>query len=200
MANAQLSQRMSDLSRSEARAQAASNTLKRLKGGETWLSKQELEAAIAESRMADAELQAARAGVGVSRLALSQQKLRATRQTLTAPFEGTVVSLTVDMGASVTAGRVVMKISSDDRQVRFAIPPSDMPSASEKQVTVQLTGTQSSIETEVSSVHPDLDPSAQLIFATARLPNDLPDPARWIPGAAVQVRPLSQARLLSQSN
>lgn len=200
MANAQLSQRMSELSRFEARAQAASNQLKRLKTGETWLSKQELDVAVTEARMAEAELQSARAGVGVSRLALNQQRLRATRQTLTAPFAGTVVSLNADMGGSVTAGQIVMRILSDDRQVRFAIPPNDMPAPGQKQVTVQLAGTDSSVETEVSAVRPDLDPSAQLIFATASLPIDLPEASRWIPGAAVQVRLASQARLLSHSN
>lgn len=200
MANAQLTQRMSELSRFEARAQAANNQLKRLRTGETWLSKQELDVAVTEARMAEAELQSARAGVGVSRLALNQQRMRATRQTLTAPFAGTVISVNADMGGSVTAGQVVMRIFSEDRQVRFAIPPSDVPSAGQKQVTVQLTGTESAVETEVSAVRPDLDPSAQLVFATAPLPDDLPEASRWIPGAAVQVRLVSQARLLSHAN
>jgi RND family efflux transporter MFP subunit len=200
MANAQLNQRMSELSRFEARAQAANNQLKRLRTGETWLSKQELDVAVTEARMAEAELQSARAGVGVSRLALNQQRMRATRQTLTAPFAGTVVSVNADMGGSVTAGQVVMRILSEDRQVRFAIPPSDVPAAGQKQVTVQLTGTESTVETEVSAVRPDLDPSAQLVFATAQLPDELPEASRWIPGAAVQVRLVSQARLLSHAN
>jgi RND family efflux transporter MFP subunit len=200
MASAQLNQRNSELSRAEARAQAASNQLKRLKAGETWLSKQELDVAMAEARIADAELESARASLGASRLALNQQRLRATRQTLTAPFAGTVVSVNADMGGSVSAGQIVMRILSEDRQVRFAIPPNDVPAANQKQVTVQLTGTDSTIETEVSAVRPDLDPSAQLVFATATLPEDLPEPSRWIPGAAVQVRPLSQGRLLSHAN
>lgn len=200
MANAQLSQRMSELSRIEARAQAANSTLERLRGGENWLSKQELDVAVTEARMAEAELQSARAGVGVSRLALNQQRMRATRQTLTAPFSGTVVSVSADLGGSVTAGQIVMRILSEDRQVRFAIPPNDVPSAGQQQVTVQLSGTESSVETKVSSVRPDLDPSAQLVFATAQLPDDVPEASRWIPGAAVQVRLISQARLLSHSN
>ena len=187
MAHAQVNQRMSELSRSQARAQAAETQLKRLKAGETWLSKQELDEAVAEARMADADLASARAAVGVSRLQLSQQKLRATRQTLTAPFAGTVVAIEVDAGGSVVAGQTVLRMSSEDRQVRFAFPPNDLPKRGEQRVTVQLIGTESKVQTTVSAVRPELDPSAQLVFATAPLPAALPDAARWIPGAAVQV-------------
>ena len=191
MANAQLSQQLSQLSRAEARAQAADSQLSRLRAGETWLSKQELESATAESRVAEAELQSARASVGVSRLQLSQQRLRATRQTLTAPFTGTVVSLEVDAGASVRAGQIVVRISSDDRQVRFAFPPGELAGSETPPVVVQLSGTDSSVDTVVSALRPELDPSAQLVFATAQLPASLPDASRWIPGAAVQVWPVS---------
>jgi RND family efflux transporter MFP subunit len=201
MAHAELSQRNSELSRAQARAQAASNQLKRLKAGETWLSKQELDQAVTEVRMADADLESARAGVGVSRLALSQQRLRATRQTLTAPFAGTVTSLDVSVGGSVTAGQIVLRILSDDRQVRFAFPPGEMPGSTQRQLTVQLVGTQSWVPTTVASVRPDLDPSAQLVFATAQLPATLPEPSRWIPGAAVQVRlAANPANLLLNAN
>ena len=190
MAHAQLSQRVSELSRSEARAQAASNQLKRLRASEAWLSKQELDTALAEARMADAELQSARAGVGVSRLQLSQQRLRATRQTLTAPFAGMVASIDVAPGGSVVAGQIVVRISSDDRQVRFAVPPSEMRGLAQ-QVQVQLAGTDHVVGASVASVRPELDPSAQLVFATAQLPAALPEVSRWIPGAAVQVRAVS---------
>jgi multidrug efflux pump subunit AcrA (membrane-fusion protein) len=120
VANAELAQRFSELTRAQARAQAASNALKRLKAGETWLSKQELESAAAEARMADAELQSAKANVGASRFQLNQQRLRETRQTLVAPFSGTVVALDVDAGDSVTAGQIVLRILSEERQIRFA--------------------------------------------------------------------------------
>jgi multidrug efflux pump subunit AcrA (membrane-fusion protein) len=193
MAHAQVSQRISELSRSQARAQAANNQLKRLKAGETWLSKQELDQAVAESRMADAELDSARAAVGVSRLQLSQQRLRATRQTLTAPFAGTVVAIDVDAGGSVVAGQIVVRISSEDRHVRFAFPPSETPSSGTQHVRVRLTGTENTVQTTVSGTRPELDPSAQLVFATAPLPPVLPEAARWIPGAAVQVWLADQA-------
>lgn len=188
MAQAQLSQRASELSRSEARAQAANNQLKRLRASEAWLSKQELDVAVAEARMAEAELQSARAGVGVSRLQLSQQRLRATRQTLTAPFAGIVASIDVAPGGSVVAGQVVVRIASEDRQVRFAVPPAEMRGTGPQRILVQLSGTPNVVDAVVSGVRPELDPSAQLVFATAQLPAELPDAARWLPGAAVQVK------------
>jgi RND family efflux transporter MFP subunit len=188
MAHADLAQRMSEVTRLQARALAASTQLKRLREGETWLSKQELDNANAEARMADAELQAARGAVGASRLSLSQARLRATRQTLTAPFSGVVVSLDVDAGASVTAGQIVVRVSSEDRQVRFAFPPGELPPSGEQRILVQLAGTEHVVPSSVAAVRPELDPSAQLVFATAPLPAALPEAERWIPGAAVQVR------------
>lgn len=186
MANAQLNQRNSELARFQARAQAADNQLKRLRAGENWLSKQELDHALAEVRVANAELAAARAGVGLSRVQLNQQRLRAGRQTLFAPFAGTVIALGVDSGDSVGAGQIVLRVLSEDRQVRFAFPPGELP-AGRQRVSIRLAGSQEQIQSEVSAIRPEVDPSAQLVFATAQLPAALPEPLRWIPGAAVSV-------------
>lgn len=191
MANAQLRERASELARFEARAAAAASKLERLRAGSTWLSQQELDTAAAELNVANAELQAAKANMGVSRLALRQQRVRATRQTLTAPFAGTVISLGVDSGDSVTAGQIVMRILSGERQVRFAFPPGELsvptPGSSMKRVALRLQGSDQRVFTQVDAVRPEVDPSAELVFATAPLPAALPDPARWIPGAPVVV-------------
>jgi RND family efflux transporter MFP subunit len=187
MANAQLEQRRSELVRSQARAQAAGEQLKRLRAGATWLSTQELETAAAEARMADAEFQAARASVGLGRIAVTQQRLRADRQLLTAPFDGTVVSLGVDAGDSVVAGQVVLRLLSDGLQANFAFPPAEMPSLSTPEVSIRLAGVERAVRARVSSIRPELDPSAELVFASATLPAELPSPDRWLPGAPVSV-------------
>jgi hypothetical protein len=75
-------------------------------------------------------------------------------------------------------------MASDDRQVRFALPPSE---PTPQQVAITLQGTELSVQSEVASLRPEIDPSAQLVFATAPLPVQLPEPARWIPGAPVEV-------------
>jgi RND family efflux transporter MFP subunit len=186
MANAQLRQRDSELARTRARAQAADAQLSRLRAGERWLSKQEIDNAQAEVRVAQAELQAAQASVGLSRIALDQQRMRAGRQMLTAPFAGTVVALDVDRGDSVAAGQVVMRILSQERQVRFAFKPGELRGAREA-VRIRLAGTDYAVRSHVSAVRPEVDPAAELVFATAPLPAAVPDATRWIPGATVTV-------------
>jgi macrolide-specific efflux system membrane fusion protein len=186
IASAELGQRRSEVSRAEARAEAAHAQLERLRPSAAWLSKQELESAIAQAHMADAELRAAQAGVGMGRAQMSQQRMRRERRTLTAPFQGTVVTLDVDPGDSVVAGQVVLRILSDDRQVRFAFPPGEL---HQPQIAITLQGTALAVQSEVAELRPEIDPSAQLVFATATLPLELPDAPRWIPGAPVHVTP-----------
>ena len=148
--------------------------------------------------MAEAELQAARANVGVGRIALKQQRMRATRQTLTAPFAGTVIALGIDSGDSVSASQIVMRILSAERQVRFAFPPGELAfnkpglnrnakTDSTPRIALQLQGSEQTVVAQVDAVRPEVDPSAELVFATAPLPAALPDAARWIPGAPVAV-------------
>lgn len=184
MASAELGQRRSELSRASARSEAARIKLSRLREGAAWLSKQELDSAIAEVQIANAELRAAQAGVGMGKANVSQQRLRLERRLLVAPFAGTVVALEVDPGDSVVAGQVVLRILNDERQVRFAFPPGEL---TDRQVAIRLQGTALAVAADVATLRPEIDPSAQLVFATAALPARLPEAARWIPGAPVLV-------------
>lgn len=187
MVNAELEQRRSELARAEARSEAAKSKLGRLRQGETWLSEQELDSATSEAAIAEAELRSARAAIGVGRARVDAQRLRVARRTLIAPFAGTVVGLDVDPGDSVVAGQVVMRVLSEDRQIRFACPQGALNPRGSERVSVKLGGTALTVDAHIASVRPELDPSAQLVFATAALPADLPEPSRWIPGASVQV-------------
>jgi RND family efflux transporter MFP subunit len=187
MAGAELEQRRSDVSRAEARAAAARSKLGRLHQGEAWLSQQEMDTANSEVQVANAELQAARAAVRVSRARVEQQRIVLSRKALVAPFAGTIVGLEVDPGDSVRAGQILMRVHSDVRQVRFAFPEGALDLASSPQVRIKLTGATAWTMARVSSVRPELDPSAALVFGTAALPADLPEATRWIPGASVEV-------------
>lgn len=187
VANAQLSQRNSDVSRAQARVEAASKQLSRLRSSAMWLSQKELDQANAELQVANADLSAARAAVGVGQAQLRQSRMVAERRTLTAPFAGTVVDLGVDPGDSVRAGQVVMKILSDGREVRFAYPPGDLPEKGARNVVVELEGSHTSVLAQVSATRPEVDPSAKLVIATVPLPTGLPQSERFLPGSPVQV-------------
>ena len=188
MANAQLSQRVSEESRAQVRVEAAERQLERLRTGATWLSEQELDQAKTEARMASADLQSARAAVGVGRAQLQQQVLQSKRRTLSAPFAGTVVELGIDPGDSVTPGQLLMRVLSDEREVRFAAPAEELPTqGSAGRVLIKLSGSDVVVAAEISALRPELDPSAQLVFASVPLPGVLPQPERFMPGAPVQV-------------
>jgi multidrug efflux pump subunit AcrA (membrane-fusion protein) len=195
IASAELGQRRSELARAQANAEAAHAQLERLQAGAQWLAQQELDSAIARARLADAELRAARAGVSMGRARVSQQQLRHDRRVLTAPFAGTVAALDVDVGDSVVAGQIVLRILSDDRQVRFAFPPGER---IDGQVAITVQGTERAAMANVTELRPEIDPSARLVFATAALPAQLPDASRWIPGTPVlvarAVSPRAEAR------
>lgn len=187
VASAQLSQRVSDVARAQARVDAASKNLSRLRSGAMWLSQKELDQANAELQVANAELAAARAAVGASQAQLRQSRMVAERRTLLAPFAGTVVDLGVDPGDSVRAGQIVMKILSDGREVRFAYPPGDLPDQGARNVVVELEGSQASVLAQVSATRPEVDPSAKLVIATVPLPAGLPQSERFLPGSPVRV-------------
>jgi HlyD family secretion protein len=187
MADAELGQRKSELSRAEARASAAAGRLERAHAGEAWLSPQEMDTAVAEEKVAQAELRAARSAVGLGAARVSQQRLRVERRTLVAPFDGRVVTMDADPGDSVVAGQVVIRVFSNERQARFALPPSDLYGSNDMKVSIRLRGTNETVTASVSTIRPEVDPSAQLVFGTAPLPHDLPNADGWIPGAPVEV-------------
>lgn len=187
VANAQLSQRISDQARAQARVDGAAKRLNRLRAGATWLSAQELDSANSELQVAQAELQAARAAVGASQVQLRQSRVVAERRTLVAPFGGTVVDLGVDPGDSVKAGQVVMRILSEGREVRFAYPAGQLPETGARNVIVELEGSHVSLPGRVTATRPEVDPSARLVIATVPLPANLPQSEHFLPGSPVQV-------------
>jgi RND family efflux transporter MFP subunit len=187
MADAELGQRRSEFSRAEARAGAAAGRLERARVGEAWLSQQEMDTAIAEEKVAQAELRAARSAVGLGAARVSQQRLRVERRTLVAPFDGRVVTIDADPGDSVVAGQVVLRVFSNERQARFAFQPSDFYGSNDMKVSIRLRGTSETVVARVSTIRPEVDPSAQLVFGTAPLPHDLPNAESWIPGAPLEV-------------
>lgn len=183
LADAELGQRVSQLSRAQATVEDATAKRQRLERGGAWISERELESARAAERMALADLRAARASVGVGRAHAARSKLRARRHTLEAPFDGVLVSCDADPGDSVAAGQLLARVITDDRAVRFAFPREQLPARESMKVLLSLPGVMA--EAEVESIQPEVDPAAQLIFATAKAPASEPT---LVPGTRVEVR------------
>ncbi len=183
LAEAELSQRKSEVARAEATYEDARAKRERLEAGGSWVSARELEAARAEERAAKADVSAARAGVNAGRARKAQSKQRARSFTVEAPFDGVLVSCDVDPGDSVAAGQVLARVITDDRQVRFAFPREQLPTTDDMEVVMTLPN--GVAKAKVENIQPEVDPAAQLIFATAKPPAGTPP---LLPGTRVEVR------------
>lgn len=186
IAGAELGQRRSEIARARAHWEEARAQRARLEQGGSWIAAQELSAARAAERVAHADLLAARAGVDMGRARLLQQTLRARRHTLEAPFDGVLVGIDVDPGDSVAARQILARVITDERQIRFAIPREQLPAAGLSEVLLALPEG-GDLPAAVAALAPELDPAAQLIFATATPP--LAEAAGLMPGTRVEVRP-----------
>ncbi|MFM2417874.1 MAG: hypothetical protein RL385_2597 [Pseudomonadota bacterium] len=186
VAGAEVAQKESDVVRAEARLEAARQRLARLTEGGAWLSAQELDGARAEVRVADAELRSARSLVSMGRARLVQQRVRDKKHTIVAPFDGTVVSIDVDAGDTVPGGRVLARVISEDRRIKFALPREELDAANLSEVLVARPGMDTVLHAQVSAVRPEVDAAAHLVFATASLP-DNPITDSWLPGTDVRV-------------
>lgn len=189
VAGAELSQHRSDVQRAEARLEASRTRFKRLEEGGKWLSAQELDAARTEVRVAEAELSAARSSVAMGRARLAQQQLRQDKHRIEAPFAGTLVSIEVDEGDSVTPGQMLARVISNDRVIRFALPRAAVAEQPLSVVSVRLKGQQGALRAAVNTVRPEVDSAAQLVFASASLPEAVRDLPSWMPGSVVEVSP-----------
>jgi RND family efflux transporter MFP subunit len=185
-AGAELAARASDVSRAEARLDAARKKHERLLAGGAWLSAQEIEAASSEVRVAEAELRAARSASDVGAARLQRERLRAERHTLSAPFDGVVVSVDTDPGDSVAAGRVLVRLASTEREVRFAVPRESLDELEKSGVALEIPGRMERVGTSLRSLRPEVDTAAQLVFASAVLPSG-PAEAILLPGTVVRV-------------
>jgi RND family efflux transporter MFP subunit len=195
VAGAELGQNQSDVLSAEARLEAAKLKASRLEEGGKWLSATELDGARTEVRIAQAELAAARSKVAMGRAKLAQQRLRANKHTLVAPFTGTLVSIDVDAGDSVTAGQVLARVISDERVIRFALPRAELAEQPLTEVLVRLKDRQeAALRAPVNAVRPEVDAAAQLVFATANLPEEVRSLPSWMPGSIVEVQPLPPAQ------
>ncbi|MFT3927640.1 MAG: efflux RND transporter periplasmic adaptor subunit [Myxococcales bacterium] len=192
LAKAELGQRKSEAQRAKARLEEARGKFARYTAGATWLAEQDVASAKSAMHMAQADLNAAYAAVDMVKAKLKQQKIYSERHKLVAPIAGTVIISDVGPGDSVTSGQVLARVVSDDREVRFALPRESLPASSPDkfEVLVQSKADNSQVRAPVSSVKPEIDPAAQLVFATASLPAEQVGSLAFMPGTKVTVEPI----------
>jgi RND family efflux transporter MFP subunit len=187
---AEIGQRKSEAQRARARLEEARGKLGRYVQGANWLAEQDVASARAAVRMAEADLSAAFAAVDMARAKFKEQRIVADRHKLVAPIAGVVIVSDIGPGDSVTSSQVLARVVSDDRQVRFALPREALPASEKFEVLVQSKADQTEFRAQVSSVKPEIDSSAQMVFATALLPAELSQGTGFMPGTKVTVEPL----------
>jgi RND family efflux transporter MFP subunit len=190
MARARLEQQHSAVARAQAELAEASDLVKRLETIASGVSDRSLVAARTREQQARAALNEAQAGLGIHEADIGQQVSRSKKHVIRAPFDGLVVARFVDPGGLVVPGQVVVRVITDDYFVRFAMTPEDARARSSGfHVHVEVPGATAPIAGVVSDIQPEIDASAQMVFARARLELGPTDIGFVIPGVRVQVRP-----------
>ena len=138
-------------------------------------------------------------------------RTRMSKTTVVAQIAGKVAVQYIPPGGQVAEGKAILRvISSDELYVRFAIPTGETDKLAEGMpVDIQIAshGTQLTAHGKVTSIQPELDPIARVIFAEAELTGELPaglqaglvcrlKPA---PGAVVPVTPSGSGSATSGS-
>jgi RND family efflux transporter MFP subunit len=185
---AKLDQQRSEIAAAEADLAEASDLVERLQGMSSGVSDRQVVAARAREQQARAALAQAEAGLSVQQAALGQQLTRSGKHTIRAPFDGILVERFVDPGGLVLPGQVVVRVITDDYYVRFAMPPAVARSHRVGDaVRIELPDGAAPLLTSVSDVQPEVDASAQMVFARARLPGSPEAKAALRPGVRVRV-------------
>jgi RND family efflux transporter MFP subunit len=190
MARAKLAQERSSVERARAELREASDLVERLAGAPDGVSAREQVAARTRQEQAQATLAAAAAGLGMQRARLDQQVVLGDKHVVRAPFDGVLVARYLDPGDVAMPGQVLLRVISDDRYVRFAMPPDALltePIGSAVEVVAD--DRELTLRGTISDVQPEIDASAQLVFARARLQLDASERESIIAGMRVEVVP-----------
>jgi RND family efflux transporter MFP subunit len=192
MARARLEQQRSAVERARAELAEASDLVKRLETVASGVSDLSLVTARTREQQARAALDEAQAGLGIHEADIGQQISRSKKHVIRAPFDGLVVARFVDPGGLVVPGQVVARVITDDYFVRFAMTPEEARARSAGfRVHVDVPGAPAPVSGVVSDIQPEIDASAQMVFARARLELGPADAGFVIPGVRVHVRPLA---------
>jgi multidrug efflux system membrane fusion protein len=188
MARAQYAQDRSAERAAELALETARDKADRMAKASAAYATGDVQAARAEARRAEAELEKLRAKSALERASLQRELARADTQTLRAPFDGVLATRNVDPGDFVNAGTLLARVVDDTRFVRFAVPAEGSTGLTAG-ASLQLTAAGQSLPLTASlvSIEPELDPASGLGVARARLDAALVTSRGLVPGQRVQV-------------
>jgi RND family efflux transporter MFP subunit len=140
-------------------------------GMSSYLSRQEVQAARYQEKLALARLGSARAAADERRAVLQKLRGLAADAEVRAPFDGVVAARYVDAGARATPGTPLLRlISGREMWVRFAIPEDYADHVTVGQeLKVQVPPLGITVRGQVVTVAPEIDAAARMVFAEARL-------------------------------
>jgi multidrug resistance efflux pump len=137
-----------------------------------------------QKKMAEADLEGARARVAAQQARVTQARDRASKAVIRAPADGTVARRYVDPGALAGPGQPVVRlIGNSSVIVRFAVPP-ERAASLRTGVHVTIAGDGGSMPAVVEWVSPEVDPPSGMLIVVANLDRT----AAVRPGSVVRVR------------
>ncbi|MCY1013539.1 efflux RND transporter periplasmic adaptor subunit [Nannocystis pusilla] len=153
---------------------------------EDYVSRAELREQRYAEKLAAARKRGAGASMWQQRSKMEEATARIAEAELRAPFAGVIASRHVDAGATLTAGEPVVRLISDARVLRFAVPEARSQALRlGAPVTVRFVDGPE-LAGEVITIAPEIEVGTRLIFAEARLHGDQ--------AAALRVGTVAQVR------
>ncbi|MDC0716742.1 efflux RND transporter periplasmic adaptor subunit [Nannocystis bainbridge] len=139
---------------------------------EDYVSRAELREQRYAEKLAAARKRGAGASMSQQRSKMEEATARIAEAELRAPFAGVIASRHVDAGATLTAGEPVVRLISDARVLRFAVPEARSQALRlGAPVSVRFAGGPE-VAAEVITIAPEIEVGTRLIFAEARLAGD----------------------------
>lgn len=153
---------------------------------EEYVSRAELREQRFAEKLAAARRRSAGASQSEYRSKVEEASARIAEAELRAPFSGVVASRHADPGATLTAGEPVLRLISDARVVRFAVPEARSEQLRPGAKVIVAFSESLELAGEVTTVAPEIEVGTRLIFAEAKLHGEQPPGLRV--GSVARVR------------
>lgn len=136
---------------------------------EDFVSRAELREQRFAEKLADARKRSAGASMSQQRSKMQEASARIAEAELRAPFAGSIADRYVDAGATLTSGDAIVRLISDARVLRFAVPES-LASRLHLGAALRVEFPElAPLDSEVVAIAPEIQVGTRLIFAEATL-------------------------------